>query len=437
VSRLSMNSPAYKRYVTSLLLVIYVCNQTDRALFSFLMEPIKHDLGLSDSQLGFVAGPALAVLYTVLGIPIARCGDRSHRVNIMSAAIVVWSCVVVSFAAIGRYWHLVLAQVGVGIGEAGFTAIAISVISDYYSAASERTRAISMFMLGIPIAGVVSSLAAGWINQAYGWRAVFLAAGLPGIFLALLLKSTVEEPPRYRLLSAGSASPDRPPLRAVFTTLWRQRTVRHLAIGQCLANIVICCTNWLPLFFIRDHGMATGELGNWFAVIAGVGGGAGIWLSGYMTSRFGAPDERIKVRLMAVATALIAPTLAIVLWNPSKELALLILIPCQALMFFFIAPTMSLVQALSAPSTRATMASVFIFIQVLAGGVIGIQLPGILSDVLTPILGDGGLALRWSMTATSLLALWAAAHFWLSARTIRSDLADASAGRGMAVLQAT
>jgi MFS family permease len=428
-----VNSPGYRRYVTSLLLVIYVCNQTDRALFSFLMEPIKHDLGLSDSQLGFVAGPALSLLYTVLGIPIARWGDKSHRVNIMSAAIVVWSCVVVSFAAIGKYWHLVLAQVGVGIGEAGFTAIAISVISDYYSAASDRTRAISLFMLGIPIAGVVSSLAAGWINQAYGWRAVFLAAGLPGIFLALLMKSTVAEPPRYRLLSATSASPDRPPLRAVFATLWQQRTLRHLAIGQCLANIVICCTNWLPLFFIRDHGMATGELGTWFAVIAGVGGGAGIWLSGYMTSRFGAADERIKVRLMALATALIAPTLAIVIWNPSKELALLILIPCQALMFFFLAPTMSLVQALSAPSTRATMASVFIFIQVLAGGVIGIQLPGILSDLLTPIVGNAGLALRWSMSATSLLAFWAAFHFWMSARTIRRDLANAGMDGEMGV----
>jgi MFS family permease len=433
MSRPLMSSPAYKRYVTSLLLVIYVCNQTDRALFSFLMEPIKHDLGLSDSQLGFVAGPALSLLYTVLGIPIARWGDRSHRVNIMSVAIVVWSCVVVSFAAIGRYWHLVLAQVGVGVGEAGFTAIAISVISDYYSAASERTRAISMFMLGIPIAGVVSSLAAGWINQAYGWRAVFLAAGLPGIFLALLMKSTVVEPPRYRPLSAASASPERPPLRAVFASLWRQRTLRHLAIGQCLANIVICCTNWLPLFFIRDHGMATGELGTWFAVIAGVGGGAGIWLSGYMTSRFGTTDERIKVKLMAAATALIAPTLAIVLWSPSKEFALLILIPCQALMFFFIAPTMSLVQSLSSPSTRATMASVFIFIQVLAGGVLGIQLPGVLSDLLTPLLGNGGLALRWSMTATSLLALWAAVHFWLSARTIRRDMQNASAGSELAM----
>jgi MFS family permease len=432
-----MNSLAYKRYVTSLLLVVYVCNQTDRALFSFLMEPIKHDLGLSDSQLGFVAGPALALLYTLLGVPIARWADNSHRVNIMSAAIVVWSCVVMSFAAIGTYGHLVLAQVGVGIGEAGFSAIAISVISDYYSSASVRTRAISLFMLGIPIAGVVSSLTAGWINQAYGWRAVFLAAGLPGIMLALLMKWTVEEPPRHRLFSAASAATDRPPLGAVLATLWQQRTLRHLAIGQCLASIVICCTNWLPLFFIRDHGMATGELGTWFAVIAGVGGGAGIWLSGYVTSRFGAADDRIKVRLMAMATALIAPTLAIALWSSSKELALLILIPCQALMYFFLAPTTALVQALSGPSTRATMASLFILIQVLAGGVIGIQLPGILSDLLTPILGNGGLALRWSMTATSLLALWAAIHFWLSARTIRRDLMDVSVAGGMVVQPAT
>jgi hypothetical protein len=213
--------------------------------------------------------------------------------------------------------------------------------------------------------------------------------------------------------------------------------LRHLAIGQCLANIVLCCTNWLPLFFIRDHGMATGALGTWFAVISGVGGGAGIWLSGSVTSRFGAADERIKVRLVAVATALITPTLAVALWISSKEVALLVLIPCQALIFFFLAPTMSLVQALAAPSTRATMASVFILIQVLAGGVVGIQLPGILSDALTPLLGNGGLALRWSMTVTSLLALWAAVHFWLSARTIRRDLLDASGGGAMVMEPAT
>jgi predicted MFS family arabinose efflux permease len=285
----------------------------------------------------------------------------------------------------------------------------------------------------VPIAGVVSSLTAGWIDQAYGWRAVFVAAGLPGVLLALIMKLTVREPPRHRMSSAPAAAPERPPLRAVFATLWQQRTLRHLAMGQCLATIAGCCTNWLPLFFIRDHGMTTGELGTWFAVIAGVGGGAGIWLSGYLTSRRGATDERSKVRLMAVATGLIAPSLAVALWSPSKKFALLILIPCQALMYFFIAPTMSLVQALSAARMRATMASVFILIQVLAGGVVGIQLTGILSDILTPISGNSGLALRWSMSATSLLALWAAVHFWKCARTIRDDLADASAGFAVAL----
>jgi MFS family permease len=409
---------AVKRYITALLLLVYVCNQADRSIFSVLMEPIKRDLDLSDSQLGFVAGPALALLYTTLGIPIARWGDRSNRVNIMSGAIAIWSCVVMLFAAVDKFWHLALAQIGVGVGEAGFTAIAMSVIGDYHPAEGERARAFSIFMLAIPIGGVVSDLLAGWINEAYGWRAVFIAAGVPGFILAVLLKWTIREPTRQRMASVDSTDQSSVPLRAVFGRLWHQVTLRHLAIAQCLANIVACVSSWFPAFLIRNHGMDSGAAGTWCAAIFGIGGGGGIWLSGYLTSRYSAKGEHFKMRVMAVATALVAPTLVIALWCSSTRLACLVLIPCQALMFFFLTPTLSSVQALSAPNVRATMTSVFILFELLAGNVVGIQLLGILSDAITPISGDSASALRLSMTLIGLFAIWAAVHFLLAERAV-------------------
>jgi MFS family permease len=419
-----MYSRSYKHYVTVLLLVVYIFNQMDRAIFGFLMEPIKHELALSDSQLGFLAGPALVLFYATLGIPIARWADRSNRVNIISTAVALWSAIVMCSAAVGKFWQFALARVGVGIGEAGFSAIAQSLIADYHSGA-DRTRALSIFMLAIPLGGVVSALTGGWINEAYGWRAAFIAAGLPGIVLALLVKWTVREPPRVSTSTAVPGATQQPPLRQVFATLWKRRALKHLAIAMGLVNTVCAAVlTWIPAFFVRNHAMSTGELGTWLALVGGLGGSAGIGLGGYLTSRYGSQDERMKVRLVAIATALIAPALTWALWCPSKQLALLILLPGEALMFFFYGPAFSLVQGLSAATMRATMASVFILIQVLAGGVVGVQLLGGLSDAFTPVLGSNATALRWSMTLICLLALWAAVHFWLAGRSIREDLTE-------------
>jgi MFS family permease len=420
-----MSSNAYRRYITVLLLVVYIFNQTDRGIFGFLMEPIKLELGLSDTQLGFLAGPAMVVFYAALGVPVARLADRSSRVNIISIAVALWSGIVTLSAAVGTFWQFVLVRVGVGVGEAGFTAVAQSLISDSHSP-KQRTRALSIFMLGIPLGGAVCSLLAGWINEIYGWRAVFIAAGVPGIVLAILVKWTVKEPPR--LAFSGASAETQPPLRSVLDTLWRLKALKHLAIAQGLVNVLACFLGWFPVFFMRVHHVGSGELGTWLAVTAGVGGTAGIWLGGYLTSRYGDHDVRVQVRIMSVATALIAPAAVLALWYPSAQLALVLLLPFKVLLFFCYGPTFSFVQTISPAGMRATMASVFILIQVLAGGVIGTQLLGILSDLLTPTLGNSGDALRLGMTLASPLALWAAVHFWLAGRSIRQDVLEENSG---------
>lgn len=418
-------SLCYKRYVVALLLLVYVFNQTDRIVFGFLMESIKGDLALSDTQLGFLAGPALALFYCILGVPIARLADRSHRVNIMSIAIALWSGVAALTATVGTFSQLVLTRIGVGIGEAGFSAIAQSLIADYH-ATPERTRALSIFMLGIPLGVVASFLLGGWFNQAYGWRATFIAAGVPGLILAVLMKWTVREPPRGGVGTGSNRvleTPPQPPLRQLGRVLWQRRALRHLAFATALANTVGAgVITWIPALLMRNHGMSSGELGTWLALIVGVGGSVGTWLGGYLTSRCGVRDKRIKVRLVAFATALVPPIIVMSLWSPSTAWTLWLLLPSQVLMFFFFGPTVALVQELSASNMRATMASVFLLIQVLAGGMIGVLLLGVLSDAFTPMLGSAGAALKWSMTLVSLLAWGAAAHFWMAGRTMRQDL---------------
>ena len=428
-----MYSRLYTYYVTTLLLLVYVFNQLDRRVFDIVMEPIKHEFSLTDTQLGFLSGPALAVVYSLLGIPVARWADRGPRVAIMTTAIVLWSIMASLTAVVDQFWQLSLVRVGVGIGEAGFSAIAISLIGDYVSD-KDRTRALSTFMLAGPLGALISNLMGGWVNEFYGWRLVFVVAGLPGILLALLMRGTVQEPP-HRLVSRPEDMA-RPSLRHVFSAIWQRDSLRHLLIAQGLANIVPNAMGWLYVFFIRQHDMTTGELGSWFAVTDGVGGMAGIWLSGFLVTRFAGNDPRMKARLLTYAGVAVAPLALFVLWCPYKHAALLGCILLNISMYFYLAPAAALVQDLAGANMRATMASVVILFQILAGGVIGTQLVGVLSDALTPLAGNSTVAIRWSMALVAMVTLWAALHFWWAGRFIRKDLAaPPGAERGLDLIE--
>src|SRR5689334_10817862 len=175
----------YRNYVVWLLFVVYVFNFVDRQILSIVMEPIKKELGLHDWQLGVLSGLAFAFLYSTLGIPIARMADHKSRVNIITWSMVVWS----SFTAItgwaGSFWHVLFARVGVGIGEAGCSPPAYSLISDYFEP-KKRATALSIYSMGVYGGGAVGLLVGGYVAQHYGWRAAFWVCGAPGVLLALL-----------------------------------------------------------------------------------------------------------------------------------------------------------------------------------------------------------------------------------------------------------
>lgn len=409
----------YKLYVTVVLTLVYVMNQVDRAVFGFVMEPIKREFGLSDAQLGFLAGPALVFVYAVLGVPVARLADRTHRVNLMSAAIALWSAIAACGALVGNFWQLALARMGVGVGEAGFAAVAQSVLGSYHSA-SERTRALSIFMLAIPFGGVVSSLLAGWVNEAWGWRAVFLAAGLPGLALALLLKLTVQEPARQ---AAERSEGERPSLLEAAKVLWRRPALRHLCLAMTLLNVVTgSAATWLPTFFLREHGMGTAVLGMWFALVTACGAIAGASLSWWYAGR--ARGLTLQFRVLAVGALLLFPILTGVLLSPAAWLALGLVAPVYILKSFLLGPLWSLLQEFSAAWMRATLAALVMLAQTVVAGILAAPLVGVLSDAFQqPTTGRG---LQAALGLVFLCALWAAWHLWLAARPERR--ADEGAG---------
>ena len=218
-----------RRYALGVLVVVYTFNFIDRQILSILLEPIKHELLLSDTQLGLLTGFAFAMFYATLGIPIARFADRGNRRNLIAVSLAIWSAMTALSGAAVNFVYLLIARIGVGIGEAGCSPSSHAMIADYYPIRT-RATALGVYALGIPIGTLFGFLAGGWINQYFGWRAAFLVVGLPGLILALLVRFTVREPPRG-MAEGRDASAAQPGIVETLSYLLAKRSFRHLAFG--------------------------------------------------------------------------------------------------------------------------------------------------------------------------------------------------------------
>jgi len=409
-----------RRYALSVLIVVYTFNFIDRQILSILMEPIKLDLGLSDTQLGLLSGFAFAAFYATLGIPIARYADRSNRRNLIALALAVWSGMTAISGLAQNFWHLLLARIGVGVGEAGCSPPAHSMIADYYPA-EQRATALGLYSLGIPVGILFGFLAGGWINEFFGWRVAFFVVGVPGIILAVIMRMTVKEPPRGMAEGRVSAGAQ-PTISETFSYLWGKRSFRHLALGGALTAFVgYGLVSWLPSFLIRSHGMQTGEIGTWLGLILGIPGGIGIVLGGWLADRLGARDQRWYMWLVAIALAACVPFSLGVFLSTGAYAALLFLVIPVALGNFYQATTFSQVQGLSTLRMRAVAAAVLLFILNIIGLGLGPQAVGIISDLLRPEFGDESL--RYSLLICGFVNLWAAWHYFLAGKYLKEDLA--------------
>jgi MFS family permease len=417
-----MFSEAYKRYVLIALTLVYALNFLDRLLMMLLLQPIKEELHLSDTQLGFLTGIAFGLFYALLGLPIARWADRGNRATITSLAIALWGVTVMACVFVSNFVQLVLARIAAAVGEAGCMPPTYSLIGDYYPGKAERMRAMAIYMLASPLAALISFVLGGWLNERFGWRMTFFVMGAPALLVALLVKATVIEPrtraPREAL--TGSTAPG---MAHVLVTLWRRRSCRNL----CAALVLLLTLGyglgpWYAAFMIRSHGMSTGELGLWLGLIFCFSGIVGIGAGGYVVSRWFAEEDRAQVRLSAVVFASIVPCFALFLLTPDRHQALAALALLQLAFNFILGPTFALMQRLVSAEMRATSLALVMLFGNLVGMGLGPQVVGVLSDLLLPQLGSDSL--RYAMLAMSFVALWAAWHLWRIGRTITEDLSS-------------
>ncbi len=414
-------SPAYKRFALAMLTAVYALNFIDRQILVILQEPIKADMALSDAQLGLLSGFAFAVIYVTAGIPIAYWADRGNRRNVISLAVAVWSGMTALSGLAQNYGQLLLARVGVGLGEAGGSPPAHSMISDYYPP-EQRATALSVYSSGIYIGILLGFLFGGLIAEAFGWRTAFMVVGLPGVLFALILRFTLREPVRGRWENPAAAHTPQPGLKQTMALLRDRPSFWYIALGSAFTSYVAYGNgNFLPSFLIRNHNMSIAEVGTVLALVSGVSGALGTFLGGYLSDRYGTRDMRwyLWIPMLGIALAYFPYLNMLLTDNIGTGLALVFF--GLILNSFYLGPCIALSHALVEPGMRALTSAVLFFVLNMIGLGLGPFLTGLVSDMLVPAYGDQ--ALRYAMVATTQMYLLALLMFALAARRLPADLA--------------
>jgi predicted MFS family arabinose efflux permease len=418
----SGKTPWRSWYALGVLFVVYVFNFIDRSILGILNQAIKEDLALSDTQMGFLGGIAFAVFYTFLGIPIARLADRTVRRNLLAVCLAIWSVMTAVCGLASSFAHLLLARIGVAVGEAGGSPPSHSMISDMFPESS-RATALSIYALGIPVGTMIGNLAGGWINEAFDWRTAFIVVGLPGVALAFLVVLTVREPVRGAADNMTASSEAAPPVMTVFRYLWSLKSFRYLSLAGALhAFVGYGVGYWFPAFFIRSHGLGTGEIGTWLFYL-GFAGMAGTFLGGYMGDRLARRDVRWYVWLPGIATLLSVPFSMVVYLYDDYRVAFLVAIVPTLLGAYYLGPTFALTQGLVGLRMRALASSILLFILNLIGLGLGPQVTGILSDGFNAFGDLGADSLRYALICVLLLNVVATVYYWMAGRDLERDLA--------------
>ena len=421
-------TPRYANYALGLLLGVYIFNFIDRQILSILMESIKTEIQLSDTELGFLGGIAFALFYTFAGIPIARWADRGSRRKIISISVLIWSLFTVFTGSARNFWMILIARIGVGIGEAGCSPPAHSLISDFFPP-ERRATALSIYALGIPLGASLGTLVGAWGGQACGWRTAFVVVGLPGILLALLVWMTLRDPVRGRSEATAPVENDGESFTQVLRFMGGLRSFWHLSFAGALhAFVGYGAAYFVPSFFARVHGMGLAERGTWLAAI-GLVAVLGTYLGGWLGDRLAVRDVRWYLWVPGIASIAGVPIALGYYLTPDPYLALLLFgIPAGIAGPMYLGPTFAMTQTLVRPEVRAMASAILLFIINIIGLGLGPQVVGIVSDLLAETLGQESL--RYSLLGIIVsFAAWSVLHYLLAARTLREDLLAKDAAR--------
>ncbi len=440
---------AYRAYVLFVFVIIYTFNFIDRLLISIVQEPIKAEFGVSNFQLGLLGGPVFAILYTLLGIPIARLAERSNRITIVSIGAAVWSFMTAACGLAGNFVQLALCRLGVGIGEAACVPPSQSAIADYFPA-DRRASALAIFSLGIPIGSALAYVGGGWLVANFDWRTAFLLLGAPGIAAALLLKLTVREPPR-----AGSQLKP-PSFSETLKTLSKKASFWHIAFGGALISFVgYGSSQFLVSHLVRNYDLGATIQDEYahaayaMGLVAGISTALGTFLGGHLADRLAPKHAHVNSWLPALGVAIAIPFYILSFYQTEFIWAFAFLMVAPIFHYMYLGPMYAVTMGVSTPLQRATAVAILILIVNLIGYGLGPPTVGALNDMFAAnILGDlssgaltlaecnpltmdsvnaascataQGLGLKYALGCTIFVLAWAALHFLLAGRTLVKD----------------
>jgi MFS family permease len=440
-----MRPDIYRNYLLGVLLAVLVLNCQDRYALGLVLQNIKVEYSVSDTQLGLMTGIVFTVFYAVAGIPLARWADRGNRVTVLAVTLALWSLMVALSGFAGSFVELLLIRACVGVGEAGCMPVANSIIPDYF-ARTERPRATAIFLLGGPLSCATGYLLAGWLNLIYGWRVMFMLLGLPGVVLAALAGLTLREPRNNQpVLNAAqtctpvaqrwtAVSPGTPSLHQVCVRLWTSRTFRHLLFWYSITLFFGCgMLQWQATFLIRSYGLHTGEVGIWFAGIGGVCGLIGTYLGGSLTARYAAHNECLQLKAMAACSFAQTVLSTIIYLSHDLYWGLGIMGVNFIVASAMNAPQLALLQSLVPERMRAMSMALLSLCGNLIGMGLGPLAVGALSDALGHWVGEESL--RYALLAMCPGYCWAGWHLWRARQSVAVDLAASQADEHVNTVQ--
>jgi predicted MFS family arabinose efflux permease len=424
--------------ILSALLILATWNYLDRAAVGILQEPIKHEFGLSDFQLGLLGGPAFAFLYVILGLPFARLAERYNRVRIIITVFALWSVMTALCGLAGSYLALLLTRAGVSVGEAGCTPSAHSLIADQFPP-DRRPWALAVYSSGLSLGSLIAALAGGAIAQRLGWRPTFYTLGATGLLFALLFPLVVPEPRRTTAIDTT------PSFVQAIGFLGGRPVIRHIVLGTMVAGLMgYSMTQYMTSYFIRSHQMLIGNATVHVALIVGAAGALGTYVGGLVGN--GLEKRRRGAAALAAACgfAVATPLQALGFLAPSAILATVLLMAGAAAQLSYFGPAFAILHANVQPRMRATAIAVVLLATNLVGYGLGPPLVGAASDALQKLLAAhspivlhicatgnwlnqacqspkaGGL--QWALALLAAANLWAFYHFLRVSRFHSSDL---------------
>lgn len=409
-----------RRYALAILVVVYTFNFIDRQILAILLPAIKAEFLVDDWVLGFLAGSAFALFYATLGLPIALLADRFNRRNLIALALAIWSAMTALSGVAANVLQLALARIGVGIGEAGCSPPAHSMISDYYPP-EQRATAMGVFTVGISAGIMIAYLAGGWVAENIGWREAFLIVGLPGLFLALIVRFTVREPARGS--SEGRRDSDaRYGILAVSKYLYRRSSFLHMSFGAGLAAFNgYAILSFFPSFLMRSHGMNLQEIGAYLGLIIGISTAIGFVGGGYIADRLGTINSKYALWTISAAAMLAWVFVFPLYLLDDATWVLIIFFIASVPTNVYLATTFAQTQSLVRLRMRAAASAILLFIINIVGLGLGPQIAGLLSDFLATRYGTESM--RYSLlTIGAVMGPWVAFHYYAAGRHIARDL---------------